>query len=125
MRSQALRGPLARRPCDRLPRDRRLPAVYRDLARDDASSAARGELARDPALALVEAALLAADEPLNARRLASVAGLQDGNEARRLVRKLHALYERDGTAFQVEELAGGFQVLTRPAYHAWLMRWRR
>ena len=47
------------------------------------------------------------------------------NDARRLLRKLQALYERDGTAFQVEELAGGFQLLTRPVFHAWLARLRR
>jgi segregation and condensation protein B len=35
------------------------------------------------------------------------------------------LYEKDGTAFQVEELAGGFQLLTRPAVHPWLARLRR
>src|SRR5262249_38131707 len=71
------------------------------------------------------AALLAADEPLNARRLAAAAGLSDGNEARRLVRRLQSLYDRDGTAFQVQELAGGFQLLTRPEYQPWLVRWRR
>jgi segregation and condensation protein B len=85
----------------------------------------RGPLARDPQLALVEAALLAADEPLPAKKLASAAGLADGNEARRLIRKLHALYETDDSAFQVEELAGGFQLLTRPAFHPWLARLRR
>jgi segregation and condensation protein B len=82
-------------------------------------------LARDPLVALVEAALFAADEPLTPRRLAAVAGLADGTEARRLVRKLQSLYDKDGTAFQVEELAGGFQLLTRPEYHSWLIRLRR
>jgi segregation and condensation protein B len=86
---------------------------------------AQGELARDLPLAWVEAALWAADEPLTARRLAAAAGLSDAAEARRLVRKLHALYEREGSAFQVEELAGGFQLLTRPEYHPWLARLRR
>src|SRR5439155_3598305 len=43
----------------------------------------------------------------------------------RLVRKLQALYDEDGTAFQVAELAGGYQLLTRPQYHAWLIRLRR
>jgi segregation and condensation protein B len=62
---------------------------------------------------------------LNARRLAAVAGLADGNEARRLVRKLQAFYDKDGTAFQVEEIAGGFQLLSRPEYHPWLVRLRR
>jgi segregation and condensation protein B len=82
-------------------------------------------LARDPRLAVVEAALLAADEPLTLRRLAAVADLEATAEARRLVRKLQALYERDGSAFQVEELAGGFQLLTRPEFHPWLVRLRR
>ena len=53
-----------------------------------------------------------ADEPLAARRLAALAGLPDAAEARRLVERLRALYDADGSAFQVEELAGGYQLLT-------------
>src|SRR6202011_3380028 len=53
------------------------------------------------------------------------AGLADAAEAGRLVKKLQSLYDQDGTAFQVEELAGGFQLLTRPEYHVWLTRMRR
>ena len=44
---------------------------------------------------------------------------------RRLLRKLQGLYDSDDTAFQIEELAGGFQLLTRPAYHRWLATLRR
>jgi segregation and condensation protein B len=108
-----------------LPQNRRLPLIYRLGLEDRLDTPARGELARDAALAWIEAALLVADEPLPARRLAAVAGVEDGNEARRLVRKLQHLYEREGTAFQVEELAGGFQLLTRPDFHPWLARLRR
>jgi len=109
----------------RHPRNRRLPAVYRILARDAGEAVALDELARDAHLALVEATLFAADEPLSPRRLATVAGLADAADARRLARKLQSLYDKDGTAFQVEELAGGFQLLTRPEYHTWLVRLRR
>jgi segregation and condensation protein B len=109
----------------KLPQNWPLPSVYRFLEEEGSDSPVRGELARDTRLALVEAALFAADEPLNARRLAAVAGLADGNEARRLVRRLRSLYDKDGTAFQVEEIAGGFQLLTRPEYHCWLVRLRR
>ena len=118
------RGPLARRDPSRLPANHVLPTVYR--FRDDATSAVAtgGDLARDPALAMLEAVLFAADEPLPTRRLAKVVGLADAGEARRLVRKLQGLYDRDGTAFQVEELAGGFQLLSRPDYHPWLLRLR-
>jgi segregation and condensation protein B len=105
--------------------NRRLPAVYRLLADEGLDVVVQGELARDARLSLVEAALFAADEPLSGRRLAAAAGLPDANEARRLVRKLQALYDKDGTAFQVEEIAGGFQLLSRPEYHPWLVRLRR
>ena len=69
--------------------------------------------------------LLVADEPLPTRKLAQAAGLADTATARRLLRKLQALYDKDGTAFQIEELAGGFQLLTRPQYHRWLNTLRR
>lgn len=80
---------------------------------------------RTAELARLEAALLLADEPLSTRRLAEAAGLSDGHVARRLLGTLRDLYEADGSAFQVEELAGGYQLLTRPAYHPWLLRLRR
>ena len=90
-----------------------------------AERAATGELARDaapgPGRGRPARRRRAADRPPPGR----VAGLADGTEARRLVRKLQALYDQDGTAFQVEELAGGFQLLTRPEYHPWLVRLRR
>ena len=125
MRSTLRLGPLALPPRDRLPANRRLPAAYRLTADVGGEPAAQGELARDLPLALVEAVLLAADEPLPARRLAAAAGLADGGEARRLVLRLQALYDKDGSAFQVEELAGGYQLLTRPEFHRWLVRLRR
>jgi segregation and condensation protein B len=125
MQPTLARGPLSRPGRDRLPANRRLPAVYRLPLEPRGDSAAAGERGRDPRLAWVEAALLAADEPLTTRRLAAAAGLTDGAEARRLVRKLQTLYDTDGSAFQVEEVAGGFQLLTRPEYHRWLVRLRR
>lgn len=109
------------------PVNHKLPAIHRlgTEGRAEAVTAEGGEQARDARLALVEAALMAADEPLTIRRLATVAGLADNSEARRLVKRLQELYDRDGTAFQVGEVAGGFQLQTRPEYHPWLMRLRR
>jgi segregation and condensation protein B len=107
-----------------LPRNHRLPAIYR-LWPEEGEATAAGELAREPRLALIEAALMAADEPLTLRRLAAVAGLADAAEARRLVERLQHLYHQDGTAFQVAELAGGFQLLTQAEFHPWLARLRR
>jgi segregation and condensation protein B len=42
-----------------------------------------------------------------------------------LVARLRELYDSGGSAFQAEELAGGYQLLTRPEYHPWLSRLRR
>ena len=100
----------------------RRPRIWHLLGAEE--QAGQGELARDRPLALVEAALLLADEPLGARRLATLAGLRDAAEANRLVDRLRELYRADGSAFQVEELAGGYQLLTRPEFHPWLARLR-
>jgi segregation and condensation protein B len=119
------RGPLARRATDRLPGNKPLPLAWRILGDGVAEAPPSDPLGRDAAMATLEAILLAADEPLPMRRLAQVAGLPDTGTARRLLRKLQSLYDRDDTAFQIEELAGGFQLLTRPEYHRWLSSLRR
>ncbi len=108
-----------------LPRNRPLPLIYRLLPRATSDQIGQDSLSRDVRLATVEAALIAADEPLTARRLTTVAGLADVTEARRLMTRLQALYEQDGSSFQVEELAGGWQLLTKPEYYPWLSRLRR
>jgi len=63
----------------------------------------------------LEAILFATDQPLSARRIAEVLRTTEG-KVRALVRELAAHYDEDGRAFTVEELAGGFQMLTRPDY---------
>lgn len=118
-------GPLARRPASQRPGNQRLPLAHRLRGEAEREGRRSDPLARDPGLALLEAALFVADEPLPARKLALLTGLPDAAAARRQVRRLQGLYEQDGTAFQIEELAGGFQLLTRPEYHRWLASLRR
>jgi segregation and condensation protein B len=80
---------------------------------------------RDLRLARLEAVLFAAEEPLAARRLAALAELADAAEARRLVERLRELLHAEGSAYRVEEIAGGYQLLTRPEFHPWLVRLRQ
>jgi segregation and condensation protein B len=80
---------------------------------------------RNAKLANVEVALFLADEALSAKRIADVAMLESAAEAKELVETLQRMYENDLSAFQIEELAGGYQILTRAQYHSWLLRWRR
>jgi segregation and condensation protein B len=119
-----MRGPAARRRTDCYPPNARLPLAYRLLG-DRAAAVPADPHARDPRLARVEAALFLADEPLTARKIAVATGLADPAEARRLLDRLRDLYDADATAFQVEEIAGGYQLLTRPAYKPWLRRAQR
>ncbi|MHB0956627.1 MAG: SMC-Scp complex subunit ScpB [Pirellulaceae bacterium] len=70
----------------------------------------------------LEAILLISREPLNSRKLAQHAGLTDGTEARTLVRQLNRIYDQQGRAYRVEQLGGGFRLLTRSRFAPWLRR---
>jgi segregation and condensation protein B len=65
--------------------------------------------------ARIEAILFATDQPVSARRIAETLRTTEAT-VRRCVEELATHYDEDGRAFTVEELAGGFQVLTRSEY---------
>ena len=77
---------------------------------------------RSDELARLEAALFLAREPLSTRRLAKLARLPDGTRARVLIRELKRLQDDSGSAFRVEQIAGGFRLLTRSALGPWVRR---
>jgi len=68
-------------------------------------------------VACVEALLFAADSPLRAAKIAQAAGLGGQGEVTRAVKTLNERYEQSGSAFRVESIAGGYQMLTCPEYH--------
>ena len=78
--------------------------------------------ARHARAARLEAISFLAREPLGSRKLAQLTGLADGTKARTLVRALNRRYDAEGSAFRVEEIAGGFQLLTRARFAPWLRR---
>jgi segregation and condensation protein B len=77
---------------------------------------------RSDEIARLEATLFLAREPLSTRRLAKLARLDDGTRARALLAELRSLQNESGTAFRVEQIAGGFQLLTRAAFGPWVRR---
>lgn len=107
---------LARRPL----RDHRLPDRHR-LPDDGSGASCDAPGARDALEAAVEALVMVADEPLSARRIAAAAGAGEADVQRALAR-LRMLYEDEGSAFRLEEVAGGYQLLTAPEFHPWLRR---
>lgn len=83
---------------------------------------APGPYLRSEELARLEAALVISREPLSPRRLAKLARLTDGTRARSLIKELKQLQEASGSAFRVEQIAGGFQLLTRGPFGPWVRR---
>jgi len=87
-----------------------------------ASGEADKEADSNSDLARLEAILFLAREPLASRKLSQFANLADGTQARTLVRRLNEQYDADGRAFRVEQVAGGYQLLTRQKLAPWLRR---
>jgi len=98
----------------------RVPAAGRTSQRRPARE--RATLVRDARAQRLEAVLILAREPLSSRKLSEYVHLADGTEARTLVRRLNQMYDAAGRAFRVEEVAGGFQLLSRPKFAPWLRR---
>jgi len=70
----------------------------------------------------LEAVLFLAREPLRSRKLSELASLQDGTQARSLVKRLNEKYDRQARAFQVKQVAGGYRLMTRPQFGSWLRK---
>ena len=81
-----------------------------------------GDRAVENALSRLEAVLFLSRQPQTSRKLAQLAGLADGTKARTLIRSINRRYDTEERAFRVEEVAGGFQLLTRPKFAPWLRR---
>ncbi len=71
---------------------------------------------------IVEALLFASDAPLTPADIARAETGVDEAEVRAAIEALGAAYDEDGRAFGVYELAGGFQLLTRPEFVPYLER---
>lgn len=70
----------------------------------------------------VEAVLFLASQPLPSRKLADLASLEDGTQARTMVKLLNQHYDKWGRAFHIKQIAGGYQLMTRPQFSTWLRR---
>jgi segregation and condensation protein B len=86
----------------------------------------RETLTPDRMKPVAEALLFASDEPVPAARLAQLLGKgADAKTVRKLVDDLNAEYAGQGRAFEVVEIAGGFQLLTRPEFKDWIAELHR
>jgi len=73
---------------------------------------------------IVEALLFASDAPLTAADLARADERLDEDTVTAVIETLREEYDRTERAFQVHEVAGGFQLLTRPEFSSVLERYQ-
>ena len=71
--------------------------------------------------AVVEAVLFASDEPLSESRLANIVETS-GKGIREHIKNLNDKYKANNSAFTIEEIAGGYQMMTLGAYNPWLQK---
>jgi len=88
-------------------------AISGEAAADSSAGAAAVTIDRVQARLLVEAALFTAPGPLSAAKLAGVLAGMTAQDVRQTVEELNSVYRSGGHAFLVEEIAGGFRMLTR------------
>jgi segregation and condensation protein B len=70
---------------------------------------------------VVEAVLFASDEPLTLARLANIVGT-DAKQTRQYIKNLNDKYQANNNAFRIEQIAGGYQMMTLSSYNHWLKK---
>lgn len=104
----------------------RLPAAWRDDGvrkalggSDSAAPTSDRSTARTQRL---EAVLWLAGEPLTPQRLGRLAGLKGPGEAKKLLDQLRRRLAARRSSLEIAEIAGGYRLMTRPAYAPWIER---
>jgi len=70
---------------------------------------------------VVEAVLFASDEPLTLTRLANIVGT-GAKQTRQYIKNLNDKYQANNNAFRIEQIAGGYQMMTLSSYNHWLKK---
>jgi segregation and condensation protein B len=83
---------------------------------EDASDGADAATAPQVNLASLEALLLSTHHPLTAGRLAELLDLETTKPLRKAIKALNEQYASTGRCFRIEQVAGGFQILTLPEH---------
>ncbi|HPD30014.1 MAG TPA: SMC-Scp complex subunit ScpB [Phycisphaerae bacterium] len=92
---------------------------------DDADAAPRAGEQELTTERVIEAILFATDTPLTLARIVSILGVGSARDVRKHINALNKRYDQQGSAFRIEMIAGGYQMLTRAEYNTWLRRLRQ
>ena len=71
---------------------------------------------------IIESMLFVADEPLSIDRLKRIIGQAETKEIRQALEELGADYEARRGGFYLNQVAGGYQICSRPEYTEWMKK---
>ena len=71
---------------------------------------------------IIESLLFVVDEPLTIDRIKKILVQAETREIREAMAELSAEYEARGGGFYLDEVAGGYQIRTRPQYMDWIKK---
>lgn len=71
---------------------------------------------------IIESLLFVSENPLTIGSIKNVLEIEDPKEIRNALKELADDYENRNGAFLLHEVAGGFQIRTRPEYNPWVKR---
>lgn len=71
---------------------------------------------------IIESLLLVADEPLSVDRIKNILDQAEKKEIKNALEELSSEYENRKGGFFLREVAGGYQIRTRPEYREWIKR---
>jgi segregation and condensation protein B len=93
-----------------------------DAAAEEAEFGVHEEGIEPTVTSAVEAILFASDEPITPNRLAGIVEVGGVKEVKDAVKELNDKYRQYNSAFRIEQIAGGFQMMTLSNYNHWLKK---
>ena len=99
----------------------RQKSEYRTLDKEQTDFPQQGQDIETTVETVVEAVLFASDEPLSEARLANIVETTV-KQARQCIKDLNDKYQANNNAFRIEQIAGGYQMLTLSPYNYWLKK---
>jgi len=100
-------------------KDKREPGD-KDEARNEEQGEEAPVLPAQQIRAILEALIFASPQPLTTREIGQVLGGVSSQDWRKALGELQEDYARDDRGLQLVEVAGGYQITTRPEYNDWI-----
>lgn len=71
---------------------------------------------------IIEAVLFCSETPLPIAKLVSILGVGTARDVRNHIQALNERYASEDASFRIEQIAGGYQLLTLPIYNTWIRK---